>query len=54
MSNQEIRRFTFRIPNDTFSEIENIAKVNRRSVNSEIIIAIETYIKAYQDVEEQP
>lgn len=45
----EIRRFTFRLPLELFKNIEQIAKENHRSVNSEIIIAIEDYLKKCQN-----
>lgn len=44
----EIRRFTFRLPLETFESIDKVAKSNRRSVNSEIIIAIEDYLQKFQ------
>lgn len=45
----EIKRFTFRLPEDIFKNIEEIAKHNHRSVNAEIIVAIEQYLKTNQD-----
>lgn len=45
---ENIRRFTFRIPLELFNGIESIAKQNHRSVNSEIIIAIENYLQKHQ------
>ncbi|MCI5836262.1 MAG: Arc family DNA-binding protein [Veillonellaceae bacterium] len=44
----ELRRFTFRLPLPLYDQINAIATGNRRSLNSEIIIAIENYIKAHQ------
>lgn len=49
-----IRRFTFRIPLETFESIDQIAKSNHRSVNSEIIIAIEEYLQKFQDENSMP
>lgn len=42
-----IKRFTFRISSDLFDQIEKIAKKNHRSVNSEIILAVEQYVKEH-------
>lgn len=41
---QETKRFTFRIPSDLFDKIEEIAKINHRSVNAQIITILEDYI----------
>lgn len=41
---EDIKRFTFRIPNELFNKITKIADINRRSVNAEIIVAIEKYL----------
>lgn len=51
---EDIRRFTFRLPLDLFQEVEKISKTNHRSVNSEIIIAIEDYLQKFQDVHTVP
>ncbi len=40
-----MKRFTFRISSDLFDQVEKIAKKNHRSVNSEIILAVEKYVK---------
>ena len=40
-----MKRFTFRISSDLFDQVEEIAKGNHRSVNSEIILAVEKYVK---------
>lgn len=40
-----IKRFTFRIPNDLWTEVKKRADKNRRSVTSELVIAIEEYLK---------
>lgn len=42
--NDEIKRFTFRIPTETFNKITEVAETNHRSVNAEIIVAIESYL----------
>ena len=39
------KRFTFRLPADLFEKIQEIAKLNHRSVNSEVIIAIKKYLE---------
>ena len=41
----DIKRFTFRIPSDVYSEVEKIASRNRRSTTAEIIVAIEEYLQ---------
>lgn len=41
---EEIKRFTFRIPTELFNRITKIADTNHRSVNAEIIVAIESYL----------
>lgn len=46
---EDVRRFTFRLPLPLFEKVEKIAQANRRSVNSEIIIAIEEYLRNFQD-----
>lgn len=51
---EDIRRFTFRLPLNVFLEVEKIAKANHRSVNSEIIIAIEEYLQKNQYVHKEP
>ncbi|MDO5061993.1 MAG: Arc family DNA-binding protein [Peptostreptococcaceae bacterium] len=52
--NENIKRFTFRIPESLFDEIEQLAKTNYRSVNAEIIIAIEQYLKSSSSSSEEP
>lgn len=44
-----MKRFTFRISSDLFEQVEKIAKKNHRSVNSEIILAVEQYVKKYSN-----
>lgn len=41
-----IKRFTFRLPTELFNQVEDIAKSNHRSVNAEVIVAIEQYLKS--------
>lgn len=43
---EDIKRFTFRVPSALFDQMDRIAQNNHRSVNAEIIIAIEQYIKS--------
>lgn len=43
-----IKRFTFRLPEKLFDELEKIAKSKHRSVNSEVIVAIEEYLKSVE------
>ncbi|WP_337616959.1 Arc family DNA-binding protein [Acidaminococcus timonensis] len=50
----DVRRFTFRLPVETFESVEKIAKANHRSVNSEIIIAIEEYLQKFQTEDSEP
>ena len=50
----EQKRFTFRIPTDLFDKIDHLATQNHRSTNSEIIIAIEQYLKTCQRDKQQP
>lgn len=45
---EDTKRFTFRIPTSLFEQIEKLAKDNYRSVNAEIIKAVEEYIKKYE------
>lgn len=42
---KEILAFTLRIDKETHQEILKIAEKNKRSLNSEILIAIEKYIE---------
>lgn len=44
----DIKRFTFRLPIDLYNQVDSIAKQNHRSLNSEIIIALEAYCQKYQ------
>lgn len=44
----ELKRFTFRLPSELFDRIEQIAKSNYRSVNAEVIVAIEHYLKSIE------
>lgn len=41
---KDIKRFTFRISSELFDRITKIADINHRSVNAEIIVAIEKYL----------
>lgn len=41
----DIKRFTFRIPTELFDKVEAVAKNNHRSVNAEVIVAIESYLE---------
>lgn len=49
MMSDAMKRFTFRISSNLFNQVEKIAKENHRSVNSEIIFAVEQYIKKYSN-----
>ena len=44
----DIKRFTFRLPNDLFDRINSVANDNHRSVNAEIIVAIEKYLQSLE------
>lgn len=46
---KEIFNFTLRIDKNLHEEILKIAEKNKRSLNSEILIAIEKYIKKEKD-----
>ena len=41
---EDIKRFTFRIPSELFDKINKVAENNHRSVNAEIVVAIENYL----------
>ena len=41
----EIKRFTLRLPDELWDNMKVIADKNRRTVTSEIIIALEEYVK---------
>ena len=41
---EDIKRFTFRIPSELFAKINKVAENNHRSVNAEIVVAIENYL----------
>lgn len=43
-----IKRFTFRVPTELFEKIEEVAKGNHRSVNAEVIVAIENYLHSLE------
>lgn len=43
---ENIKRFTFRLPVELFDKVEAIAKSNHRSVNAEVIVAIEEYLQS--------
>lgn len=47
-----IKRFTFRLPAELFNKIEIIAKSNHRSVNAEVIVAIENYLQSVETLPE--
>ncbi|WP_082378560.1 Arc family DNA-binding protein [Propionispora sp. 2/2-37] len=38
-------RMTFRIPADIYKQISESAKKNRRSLNNEMVIALEEFLK---------
>jgi hypothetical protein len=38
-------RITFRVPADIYKKIVESAKKNRRSINNEMVIALEQYLK---------
>lgn len=46
----KLKRFTFRVPEEIYTQIEEIAKSNFRSVNAEIIVAIEKYISSQREI----
>lgn len=43
-----LKRFTFRIPTELFEKIDQLAKDSHRSVNSQIIFALEQYLKSIE------
>lgn len=42
---EDIVRITFRIPRHLYEDIVKKAEENRRSINSEMIVALEEFIK---------
>lgn len=49
---ENIKRFTFRLPAELFNQIEDVAKSNHRSVNAEVIVAIENYLQSIEALPE--
>lgn len=43
-----VKRFTFRLPTELFDKVEAVAKENHRSVNAEVIVAIEQYLQSIE------
>lgn len=43
-----VKRFTFRLPTELFDKVEVVAKENHRSVNAEVIVAIEQYLQSIE------
>lgn len=50
---QERVKFTFRVPKELLESIQMIADENHRSINAEITVILENYLKSHQDVEEE-
>ncbi len=44
-SNDKEVRMTFRIPSDIYEKIVESAKKNRRSINNEMVVALEKFIE---------
>lgn len=42
---KDIVRVTFRIPKELYDIVAKMAEENRRSINSEMIVALEEFIK---------
>lgn len=42
------RRFTLRVDEDIINELEKISKINMRSINSEVNIALKKYIEIFK------
>ena len=49
-----IKRLTFRMPLNLYGKIDTLAKQNRRSLNSEIIYALEQYCEKHLSADEEP
>ena len=47
------KRFTFRIDEDLYNKIQEIADKEHRSVTAQIIVIVEDYLKSHQDVSEE-
>lgn len=46
-------KFTLRAPRELLDKIQAVADKNYRSLNSEIIVILEEYLKSHQDVSEE-
>lgn len=44
-----IKRFTFRIPASLYDKVEQLAKNNYRSINAEVVKAVEEYVKKHEN-----
>lgn len=42
-----IKKFALRLTQQLYKQLKEIAEQNKRSVNSEIIVALETYVKSF-------
>ncbi len=42
-----IKKFVLRLSEQLYNQIKKIAEQNKRSVNSEIIIALENHVKSF-------
>ena len=47
------KRFTFRIDEDLYNKIQEIADKEHRSVTAQIIVILEDYLKSHQDVSKE-
>ena len=43
------KRFTFRIDEDLYNKIQEIADKEHRSVTAQIIVIVESYLKSLED-----
>jgi len=46
-TNKEVR-ITFRVPADIYEKIAELAKISRRSINGEMVIALEEFIEKHK------
>lgn len=50
---QDRVKFTFRVSKELLDSIQEIADKNHRSINSEITVILEDFLKSHQDVSEE-
>ncbi len=50
---QDRVKFTFRVSKELLDSIQEIADKNHRSINSEITVILEDFLKSHQDVSKE-